>query len=82
MTGASTVWCDDPVMGATTLTEAGSEQDFASLIMDGLSSGSSYGEAVVAAKRSLVQSYGLESVKDLVNGFVILGDPAMKPPIQ
>ncbi len=68
------------VMGATTLSDAGSEQQFANLILKGLSGGKSYGESVHRARRSMVQRYGLESVKDLVGGFVILGDPAMMPP--
>ncbi len=68
------------VMGATTLTEAGSEQDFASFIMDGLNNGLSYGDAVLQAKAAMVKTYGLESVKDLISGFVILGDPALRPP--
>ncbi len=68
------------VMGSSTLTEAGSEQVFASLIMQGLASGASYGDTVTSAKRKMVQRYGLESVRDLLSGFIILGDPAMKPP--
>jgi len=70
------------VMGSVTLTEAGSERVFASLIIDRVAAGMSYGEAVNGAKRVLVERFGIESVRDLINGFIILGDPAMKPPVR
>jgi len=67
------------MMGATTPTEAGSEQDFSAYIMDGLAAGDSYGTAVLKAKSKLANEYGAHSVKDLLSGFVILGNPALRP---
>jgi|GEM_PF-5882830 len=48
--------------------------------MEGLAVGMSYGQAVVQAKRKTAQTFGSASVRDLINGFVILGDPSMRPP--
>jgi len=70
------------VMGSSTLAEAGSEQAFANRIMEGLAAGCSYGDAVRDAKLKMIRAYGLDSVRDLINGFVILGDPAMRPPLE
>jgi len=54
------------VIGATTLTEAGSEEDMAEIVFAKISP-------------ELIQRYGLASVQDLIGGFVILGDPTLTP---
>jgi|GEM_PF-3347629 len=59
------------VMGATTLTEAGSEQNFATYIMNAITEGNTYGEAVLQARQQLAAQYGLESVRDLLGGFAL-----------
>jgi len=66
-------------VGSTTLTEAGSERALARKVFAGLSRGDTLGESLNNAKRAMVQQYGHASVRDLLGGFVILGDPTMVP---
>ncbi len=67
------------VIGATTLTEAGSEDEMARQVFAKIAEGMNLGQAVRAAKSELIEQFGLSSVQDLIGGFVILGDPTMKP---
>jgi len=65
------------VLGAASLSGVESETRFAALLMPALANSSlSLGEAVISAKRSLAQSN--VDHRDVILGWTILGDPALK----
>ncbi len=77
-------WLMDPdrgaavVTGASALTEIASEQALSILVTRFMTvQGLSVGEAVLAAKHTLVRQQTLDAVRDVVSGYVILGDPAV-----
>lgn len=65
------------VLGASTLTEAGSEQLLGALVMPRLTApGATIGEAVLDAKRELATTHA--NLVDVLLGWTVLGDPALQ----
>jgi len=69
-------------VGATTLMEAGSERMLARYVYEAMSAGKTLGESIHLSKRRLVEEFGVDSTRDLLGGFVILGDPAVRALVQ
>ena len=64
-------------MGASTLTEARSEELLGGLVMPRLTApGATIGEAVLAAKRELASTN--PDLADVLLGWTVLGDPALQ----
>lgn len=67
------------VMGATTLTDAGTEEELAQELFVHVAAGKTIGQAVNLAKTELAGRYSSQGVRELLKGFIILGDPAIVP---
>ncbi len=67
------------VMGAATLTDAGTEEELGRELFRLIAAGQTIGQAVQEAKLRLANNYSAQAVRELMKGFIILGDPALMP---